>query len=87
MAQDLTGRDNYIEAQALFQAIAYQQSLADAKDTAYEWSNHQDMKRILNYRHPVLIEIFQMERDSRGLPRLDLQDAKDMASEVEVEEV
>lgn len=76
MTPEITGRDAYIEAQALYQACRYQQSLKDEGSMAYEWSNHQDMKAILSERHPVLAAVFQEQDKERGVDPLDLTDEK-----------
>jgi len=56
----ITGRDGYIVAQALYQAIKYQESLKDADSTHYEWSNQQDMKAILNNQFPHFAQLFEL---------------------------
>lgn len=53
----ITGRDSYILAKALYQAIKYQDQLKKNKSTFYEWSDQQDMKAILAKMFPGMAEV------------------------------
>ena len=57
----ITGRDGYIIAQALWQAIRYQDQLKKEKSPNYEWSNQQDMKAMVDFMHR-----FNAELKSKG---------------------
>jgi hypothetical protein len=64
--KSITGRDGYIVAQALYQACKYQERLAKEGSTKYEWSNHQDMKKILMDCYTHFAGIFAMQDASSG---------------------
>lgn len=72
----ITGRDGFIVAKALYQAIKYQQRLKEEGSTFYEWSDQQDMKAILNEAYGSLVGVFLMCDRHTGQPEADLNDEK-----------
>lgn len=72
----ITGRDGYIVAKALYQAIKYQQGLKEAGNPLYEWSDQQDMKAILAEAYPGLAEVFIASDQFTGQTVPDLKDEK-----------
>ncbi|HEY6020620.1 MAG TPA: hypothetical protein VIY48_12235 [Candidatus Paceibacterota bacterium] len=74
--KSITGRDGYIVAQALYQACKYQQRLKDEKSPLYEWSNHQDMKAILNEAYGPMSGVFVAQDKYVGREPADLRDEK-----------
>lgn len=79
----ITGRDGYIMAQALYMACKYQQMLKDNGDTSYEWSNHQDMKSILNRMYGGVVGVFVAQDRYRGVEPANLNDEKREKEDVE----
>jgi hypothetical protein len=75
--KSITGRDGYIVAQALYQACLYQQRLKNEGSTLYEWSNHQDMKKILMEIYPHFAAVFAMQDHSMKREPADMNDEKD----------
>lgn len=75
--KNITGRDAYIMAQALYQACKYQEDLKRSGSTHYEWSNHQDMKAILNGIFPSWAELFVLQEKMVGTDPADLNDEKE----------
>ena len=81
---NITGRDAYITAQALYQACKYQESLKDSGSTFYEWSNHQDMKALLNEMFPHWGALFTASDQQRGVKPANLVDEKRRGLEEEI---
>ena len=77
--EDITGRDAFVVAAALWTFIRYEQS---APIRERRWSDMLDAVTILKALYPGFIRVFELKDDLKGLRPVELDEAKLQAMDV-----